>query len=149
VAGYDSRSEANLIGDLVQWYTRHEREWAVVAPYRAQVQLLTARLRELLDDDAIRDRIGTVDTVQGREYDVVIYSLTRSNSAGQVGFLSELRRVNVAITRAREQLVLVGDFSTLTAARDAGFRHLAGQLFAYARKKGDIVASRDLRARLA
>jgi hypothetical protein len=44
---------------------------------------------------------------------------------------------------------LVGDFSALTAARDAGFRHLAGQLFAYAGKKGVVVASRDLRDRLA
>jgi hypothetical protein len=149
VAGYDNRLEAGLIGDLVQWYTRHERQWAVIAPYRAQVQLLTSRLREMLGDDVVRDRIGTVDTVQGREYDVVVYSLTRSNSAGRVGFLSELRRVNVAITRAREQLVLVGDFSTLTAARDSGFRRLAGQLFAYAGEKGDIVASRDLRDRLA
>jgi hypothetical protein len=149
MAGYDNRAEAGLIGDLVQWYTRHERQWAVIAPYRAQVQLLTLRLAELLGDDAVRDRIGTVDTFQGREYDIVIYSLTRSNAAGQVGFLSEVRRVNVAITRAREQLVLVGDFGTLTRARDTGFRHLAGQLFAYAGKLGDVVESLDLRDRLA
>ncbi len=147
-AGCDNLAEARLVLDLVQWYARYGRQWAVIAPYRAQVQLLTQRLRELLDDDAVRDRVGTVDTFQGREYDIVVYSFTRSNPAARVGFLAELRRLNVAITRAREQLILIGDYSTLVRAQDPGFRHLAGELFSYAQQHGDIVASRRLRDRL-
>lgn len=147
-AGCDNLTEARLVVDLVQWYARHEREWAVVTPYRAQAQLSTQRLREMLGDDAVRDRVGTVDAFQGREYDIVVYSFTRSNPTGQVGFLAELRRLNVAITRAREQLILIGDVSTLTRAHDPGFRQLAVDLYAYARQHGDIVASRQLRDRL-
>ncbi|MEV1056694.1 AAA domain-containing protein [Micromonospora chalcea] len=148
LAGCDNLAEARLVLDLVQWYARHDREWAVIAPYRAQVQLLTVRLAELLGDNAVADRIGTVDAFQGREYDNVVYSFTRSNPQGRVGFLSELRRLNVAITRAREQLVLVGDMSTLVRANDGHFRHLAGELYQYARSRGDVVPSRQLRDRL-
>ncbi|MEN3615797.1 AAA domain-containing protein [Plantactinospora sp. ZYX-F-223] len=148
VAGIDNLTEARLVLDLVQWYTRHGREWAVIAPYRAQVQLLTTRLGELLGGEAVGDRVGTVDAFQGREYDIVVYSFTRSNPQGRVGFLSELRRLNVAVTRAREQLILVGDMSTLVRANDAGFRHLAGELFRYAQRHGDVVPSRQLRKRL-
>ncbi|UWZ37060.1 hypothetical protein Drose_01675 [Dactylosporangium roseum] len=148
-AGCDNLAEAQLVLDLVQWYARHDRQWAVIAPYRAQVQLLDQRLRGMLGDTAVRDRVGTVDAFQGKEYDIVVYSFTRSNAGGRVGFLRELRRLNVAITRAREQLVLVGDFSTLVRADDPGFRHLAGELYHYSQRHGDIVASRDLRDRLA
>jgi superfamily I DNA and/or RNA helicase len=52
---------------------------------------------------------NTIDAVQGREADVAIYSVTRSNSAGNLGFLRELRRLNVALSRGRQYLVLVGD----------------------------------------
>ncbi|BCB81233.1 hypothetical protein GCM10022251_62750 [Phytohabitans flavus] len=148
VAGCDNVAEANLVLDLVQWYARHGREWAVIAPYKAQVALLAQRLRAMLGETAIVDRIGTVDTFQGRECDIVLYSFTRSNDAGRVGFLSELRRLNVAVTRAREQLILIGDFSTLVRAQDPGFRVLASNLLAYVQRHGDVVPSRQLRDRL-
>ncbi|HEX5053394.1 MAG TPA: AAA domain-containing protein, partial [Planctomycetota bacterium] len=86
---------------------------AVITPYNAQVQLLRTRLST---DDGLE--IGTVDGLQGREKEAVVVSLVRSNEAGQVGFLAELRRLNVALTRARRHLTVVGDSATLAHDRD-------------------------------
>ena len=57
--------------------------------------------------------VGTVDSFQGQERDIIAISLTRSNSQGDIGFLSDIRRMNVGMTRARRKLLLVGDSSTL------------------------------------
>ena len=58
--------------------------------------------------------INTVDGFQGQERDVILISLVRANEDGQIGFLNDLRRMNVAITRARMKLIILGDASTLT-----------------------------------
>jgi ATP-dependent RNA/DNA helicase IGHMBP2 len=81
---------------------------AVITPYNAQVQLLRSRLGGEAELE-----IGTVDGLQGREKEAVIVSLVRSNEAGEVGFLAELRRLNVALTRARRHLTVIGDSATL------------------------------------
>ncbi len=85
-------------------------EVAVISPYDAQVQrlrqLLAARCEEGLEVD-------TVDGFQGREKEAVVVSLVRANAAGEVGFLADVRRMNVAITRARRKLVVVGDGATV------------------------------------
>lgn len=82
-------------------------ELAVIAPYRAQVTLLRALLgREDVEVD-------TVDAFQGREKDAVLVSMTRANAEGELGFLKDLRRMNVALTRARRHLFVVGDSATL------------------------------------
>ena len=79
---------------------------AVITPYSAQV----ACLRENLPDTI---EVGTVDGFQGREKEVIILSLVRSNSSGEIGFLRDYRRINVAITRARRQIAIVGDTSLM------------------------------------
>ena len=81
---------------------------AVIAPYAAQVRLL----REQLDLPELE--IDSVDGFQGREKEAVIISLVRSNQAGEIGFLSDIRRINVALTRARRLLLVVGDSATLS-----------------------------------
>lgn len=86
---------------------------AVVTPYNAQVQLLRTRLGGETDLE-----IGTVDGLQGREKEAVVVSLVRSNESGEVGFLAELRRLNVALTRARRHLTIVGDSATLAHDKD-------------------------------
>ena len=86
---------------------------AVITPYNAQVQLLRTRLGGEADLE-----IGTVDGLQGREKEAVVVSLVRSNEQGEVGFLAELRRLNVALTRARRHLTVVGDSATLAHDRD-------------------------------
>lgn len=93
----------------------------IVTPYNAQVQLLRERLGG--DPDL---EIGSVDGLQGREKEAVILSLVRSNERSEVGFLAELRRLNVALTRARRHLTVVGDSATL--ACDPGLRSLVDHL---------------------
>ena len=82
---------------------------AVIAPYTAQVRLLRERLGQ---PDA---EINSVDGFQGREKEVVIISLVRSNPEGAIGFLADTRRMNVALTRARRKLIVIGDSATITA----------------------------------
>ncbi|HOG23202.1 MAG TPA: AAA domain-containing protein [Candidatus Omnitrophota bacterium] len=88
---------------------------AIISPYSAQVKLLTGMMMgDSQDPGEIRElEIDSVDAFQGREKEVVIVSLVRSNSEGEVGFLADTRRMNVAITRAKRKLILVGDSATL------------------------------------
>ena len=98
------------------------KEIAVISPYDAQVQ----RLRDALGDRLeLGLEVDTVDGFQGREKDVVIVSLVRSNEDGEVGFLSDVRRMNVAMTRARMKLVVIGDGATVSRHPfyDAFLRH--------------------------
>ena len=91
-------------------------DFGVISPYKAQVQ----HLRQLIKHDAFFKpfrqfiTINTVDGFQGQERDVILLSLVRANEEGQIGFLGDLRRMNVAITRARMKLIILGDASTLT-----------------------------------
>jgi len=82
---------------------------AVIAPYSAQVRLL----RKLLVLDDLE--IDTVDGFQGREKEVVVISLVRSNGQGEIGFLADVRRMNVALTRARRKLLVIGDSATIAS----------------------------------
>jgi superfamily I DNA and/or RNA helicase len=86
-----------------------ERDLAVIAPYAAQVRLL----RSLLKTPGLE--IDTVDGFQGREKEAVIISLVRSNPLGEIGFLADVRRMNVALTRARRLLIVIGDSATIAA----------------------------------
>ena len=87
----------------------------VIAPYRKQATLL----KEVLDgEEVLRPfndliKIQTIDSFQGQEKDVIYISLTRSNAEQQIGFLSDVRRMNVAMTRAKKKLVVIGDSATI------------------------------------
>ena len=81
---------------------------ALIAPYSAQVRLL----REKVTQPGLE--IDSVDGFQGREKEVVVLSLVRSNTEGDVGFLADVRRMNVALTRARRKLIIIGDSATLS-----------------------------------
>ncbi len=85
---------------------------AVISPYDGQVQRLRHLLEEYLDAGL---EVDTVDGFQGREKEVVVVSLVRSNPDGDVGFLVDVRRMNVAITRARKKLVVIGDSATIAS----------------------------------
>ena len=88
----------------------------IISPYRAQVQHLRRLIRQSAALKPYRSLIAvnTVDGFQGQERDIIVISLVRANDEGQIGFLRDLRRMNVAITRARMKLIILGDVSTLT-----------------------------------
>ena len=88
----------------------------VISPYRAQVQYLRHLFKkhEFFKPYRRLITVNTVDGFQGQERDVIIISLVRSNEEGQIGFLCDLRRMNVAITRARMKLIILGDHGTMT-----------------------------------
>lgn len=88
----------------------------VISPYRAQVHYLRKLLSRTPFFKPFRSQISvnTVDGFQGQERDVIIISLVRSNDSGQIGFLRDLRRMNVAMTRARMKLIIIGDAPTLS-----------------------------------
>ena len=96
----------------------------IISPYRAQVQLLRRLLmkREFFKPFRRAISINTVDGFQGQERDIIVISLVRSNDEGQIGFLRDLRRMNVAITRARMKLIILGDRPTMT--RHSFYRQL-------------------------
>lgn len=87
----------------------------IISPYRAQVQYLKqlVRRREFFKPYRGLITVNTVDGFQGQERDVILISLVRANEEGQIGFLNDLRRMNVAITRARMKLIIIGDPLTL------------------------------------
>lgn len=122
-AGYDEETEPDgesrrnpqeaqlvvrRVGRLVAMGVR-PADIAVITPYAAQARLL----REMLDEPGLE--IDTVDGFQGREKEAVVISLVRSNPEGEVGFLADVRRMNVALTRAKRHLAVVGDSATLAA----------------------------------
>ena len=88
----------------------------IISPYRAQVQYLRRLLmkREFFKPFRRFISVNTVDGFQGQERDVIVISLVRSNDEGQIGFLRDLRRMNVAMTRARMKLIILGDKETMT-----------------------------------
>ncbi len=94
----------------------HERlDIGIISPYKGQVQLLRRMLRRDSYWKPLRHLISvnTVDGFQGQERDIILISMVRNNEQGQVGFLSDLRRMNVAITRARMKLIIIGHSPTL------------------------------------
>lgn len=88
----------------------------IISPYRAQVQYLRHLIKKTDFYKPFRKiiAVNTVDGFQGQERDIIVISMVRSNEEGQIGFLRDLRRMNVAITRARMKLIILGDATTLT-----------------------------------
>lgn len=124
--GRINKGEAHKVMEILNAYTTKigrqrmldERiDIGIISPYRAQVQYL----RHLIKKDASLKplqhllSVNTVDGFQGQERDIIIVSLVRSNNNGQIGFLRDLRRMNVAMTRTRSKLIIIGDHKTLAS----------------------------------
>lgn len=122
--GRINKAEAQLTLDTLEDYFKkigkqrildEHIDVGVISPYRAQVQYLRRLIRKRESFKPYRHSISvnTVDGFQGQERDIILISLVRSNEQGQIGFLNDLRRMNVAITRARMKLIILGDKATL------------------------------------
>ena len=122
--GRINKDEANLLLKQLESYINKiggerildERiDFGIISPYKAQVQYLRGKIKgsETLRPFRHLFTVNTVDGFQGQERDVIFISLVRANDEGQIGFLRDLRRMNVAITRARMKLVILGDAATL------------------------------------
>ena len=122
--GRINKAEAQLTLDTLEDYFKkigkqrildEHIDVGVISPYRAQVQYLRRLIRKRESFKPYRHSISvnTVDGFQGQERDIILISLVRSNNQGQIGFLNDLRRMNVAITRARMKLIILGDKVTL------------------------------------
>ena len=122
--GRINREEANLLLEELKAYIERiggnhileERiDFGLISPYKAQVQYLRNKIKQSSFLRPYRSllTVNTVDGFQGQERDVIFISLVRANNEGQIGFLNDLRRMNVAITRARMKLVIFGDAITM------------------------------------
>jgi len=125
---YWNQQEANRVLSLIKDILQDEQHKGevnsigVISPYNGQVALVKSMissdqdLRQLLLKSTVTIEVKSVDGYQGRERDVIIFSAVRSNRQGRIGFLHDWRRLNVALTRAKSGLVVVGDFDTLAGA---------------------------------
>ena len=100
---------AKILENLLQAGDLEETDIGIITPYAGQVRAIRDALTER--NDSVE--VNTVDGYQGREKDVIIFSCVRSNSDGNVGFLADPRRLNVALTRAKRGLIVIGDPETL------------------------------------
>ena len=123
--GRINKPEAELtLNTLKDYFTKIGRERilderidvGVISPYRAQVQYLRRQItkKEFFKPYRHLISINTVDGFQGQERDIILISMVRANDEGQIGFLRDLRRMNVAITRARMKLIILGNSATMT-----------------------------------
>ena len=123
--GRVNKGEAELtLKSLQDYFTKIGKERileeqidvGVISPYRAQVQYLRklVKQREFFKPYRRLITVNTVDGFQGQERDIILISMVRANENGEIGFLRDLRRMNVAITRARMKLIILGDVATLT-----------------------------------
>ncbi len=121
-----NRAEAHQLIELLETYIRkigenkikEERiDFGIISPYKSQVYYIRGLIKRnsILRKFKKQITVNTVDGFQGQERDFILLSMVRGNESGRIGFLSDLRRMNVAITRARYKLIILGDANTLTS----------------------------------
>lgn len=134
-AAFLFRHLTSLMPDLEAHYTLDSfPSIGIISPYRQQIHLLKEQMLHSPALQLYKERItiNTIDSFQGQERDIIYISLTRSNSDSRIGFLSEIRRMNVAMTRARKKLIVIGDSATLSQTPFyADFISYAEQIGAY------------------
>ncbi|ADV45239.1 AAA domain-containing protein [Bacteroides helcogenes] len=141
--GRINKEEANLLLQELEAYIlriggkrilEEQIDFGLISPYKAQVQHLRNKIKTSAALRPYRSllTVNTVDGFQGQERDVIFISLVRANEDGQIGFLHDLRRMNVAITRARMKLVILGEADTLN--RHAFYK----KLMEYIKEQGGV-----------
>ncbi|EDM38461.1 DNA helicase [Pedobacter sp. BAL39] len=115
-ASFVSKQLETLVQELSLRYSIEDFPTvAIISPYKQQIVHIKELLQHSPDIDKFKSKISvnTIDSFQGQERDVVVISMVRSNDEGIIGFLADIRRMNVAMTRARKKLIVIGDSATL------------------------------------
>lgn len=125
-AGSNNALEATIVYRIIADCLRFQedlrlQEVGVISAYKSQVKLISSKLEKLLEKNQVEDMVATLDSFQGQERDLILYSFTKSSTIPadrkRIGFLNELRRLNVAMTRCKKTLVLIGDMDFLSSCR--------------------------------
>lgn len=148
---YFNQVEAELIvGNIIPELLRNNissENFAIVSPYSKQCEKIT-ELVEANNSHSLESlEVATLDSFQGREHDIIIFTFTRSSIDKTVGFLDDARRLNVAFSRARKKLILIGNVDTLTSKRshyDQYYGALFWKLFKYSRQYGSVYKIKEL-----
>lgn len=134
----------------------------IISPYGEQVQTIRKRLRKSipgLESAVVNDMVASLDSFQGQERDVILYSCTRSNTKpanrSRIGFLKELRRLNVALSRPKKELIFLGDIDFLSSCENAEgeapeskFSEFIRLMVKYAKEQGEFMDSAELKHRM-
>lgn len=147
--GYENELEADFVIEslkqIIEDYhlqkSDKKLEIGIIAPYKKQKQLILSKLNSLEQTfpNYIDVEVETLDAFQGREKDIIIFSFTRSNQSGHLGFTGELYRLNVGLSRARKLLILIGDSKTLSRARHEKINPILKHLLEYILKNGNFI----------
>lgn len=124
-AGSSNALEASIVADIVRHLASDPendlKEIGVISAYKSQVKLIKNRISRFLPRELTGEMVATLDSFQGQERDIILYSFTKSSTMNpnlrRIGFLNELRRLNVAMSRCKKTLVLIGDMEFLGGCR--------------------------------
>lgn len=152
-----NRLETRLVVEVVEYFAARlpalleDNELGVIAPLKLHVEEIKREFARLKARGGLAglaappaELVATVDSYQGQERDLIVYAAGRSNAGNKVGFLADWRRLNVAMTRAKRQLVMIGDLATLTGrseqeARDGEFKRAMRVLVEHVRRRGQLI----------
>lgn len=120
--GYNNPVEADAIRKIVKHILKttdiDEKQIGIISAYKSQVKLIKRELKEDVGSTSLDEMVASLDSFQGQERDIIIYSFTRSSkrkaTQSRIGFLNELRRLNVAMSRCKKILIMIGDFNYLS-----------------------------------
>lgn len=120
-AGSSNALEAQIVSDIIRFITQNPendlKEIGVISAYKSQVKLIKNNISKFLPQELVGEMVATLDSYQGQERDIILYSFTKSSNLSpnsrRIGFLNELRRLNVAMTRCKKMLILIGDMDFL------------------------------------
>lgn len=149
--------ETKIVVELVKRIVKEkpdiaeENELGIIVPYANHVKEIKKTLTKMVKEEkidlqnlSIKDMVASVDSYQGQERKIIIFALSRSNPSGAVGFLADWRRLNVAMTRTKQQIIMLGNFQTLTkikkpGSHDEAFKIAMDQLRTHVKTKGQLI----------
>ena len=156
-----NRVETRIVIDLLKHIVSERPElvhdMSVIVPYRNHIEEILKAINEEQElsrwSEDLEQLMATIDSFQGQEKDLIVVLFTRSNRKGEIGFLQERRRLNVALSRAKRQMLVIGNMRTLKNSkrdeRDLASKQVMEQLYRYCDSRGLLLKSDELDRRLA